>query len=96
MIMEQGCTIRLWEDGMWLTRWRRSIIAVSYTHLDVYKRQAYTYHSDLSDYLKTIERYALMNTLPIRVSANKIYTYFPVSYTHLDVYKRQDTTDNPR
>lgn len=41
------------------------------------KKEAYTYHSDLSDYLKTIERYALMNTLPIRVSANKIYTYFP-------------------
>ena len=39
------------------------------------KKEAYTYHSDLSDYLKTIERYALMNTLPIRVSANKIYTY---------------------
>lgn len=41
------------------------------------KEETYTYHSDLSDYLKTIERYALMNTLPIRVSANKIYTYFP-------------------
>lgn len=41
------------------------------------KKETYTYHSDLSDYLKTIERYALLNTLPIRVSANKIYTYFP-------------------
>lgn len=41
------------------------------------KKEVYTYHSDLSDYLKTIERYALLNTLPIRVSANKIYTYFP-------------------
>ena len=33
MIMEQGCTIRLWEDGMWLTRWRRSIIGR--VHMDI-------------------------------------------------------------
>lgn len=47
------------------------------TSMKLLKEEAYIYHSDLSDYLKTIERYAFMNTLPIRVSANKIYTYFP-------------------
>lgn len=41
------------------------------------KEENFTYHLDLSDYVKTINRYALMNTLPIRVSANKIYTYYP-------------------
>ena len=41
------------------------------------KEENFTYHLDLSDCVKTINRYALMNTLPIRVSANIIYTYYP-------------------
>lgn len=41
------------------------------------KEDAFIYHLDLNDYLKTINRYAFMGTLPIRVSANKIYTYYP-------------------
>ena len=57
--------------------------AVSYTHLDVYKRQAYTQEETIQNLVKSqgeisdchIERYG-----------NVIY---PVSYTHLDVYKRQ-------
>lgn len=43
----------------------------------LFKREVFEYHSDLSDYLKTIERYSFRGTHPIRVSANKIYTYFP-------------------
>ena len=46
---------------------------VSYTHLDVYKRQAYTtYGTSRANAYKILED-----------SLN------PVSYTHLDVYKRQ-------
>ena len=41
------------------------------------KEETFEYHSDLSDYLKTINRYAFAYALPIRVSANKIYTYYP-------------------
>lgn len=41
------------------------------------KKEAYTYHSDLSDYLKTIERYALMNTL--------LYESVPTRYTPISL-----------
>ena len=58
--------------------------AVSYTHLDVYKRQ-----------LKSVKGLASLDeiaTTPIDDFYDKIdykgYTY-SVSYTHLDVYKRQ-------
>ena len=72
---------------------------VSYTHLDVYKRQA----DALSEY-----KVAKVNSLTVRVGvlANVMPAAFefafealtddtifsgarPVSYTHLDVYKRQ-------
>ena len=58
------------------------IRAVSYTHLDVYKRQI-------------VARFEFTRTLfPafqidfIQAHRNRD-TVFPVSYTHLDVYKRQ-------
>ena len=65
------------------------ITAVSYTHLDVYKRQArheaaeLGYETvDFNDPAKAcFETLFLINTVPDRVIA--------VSYTHLDVYKRQ-------
>lgn len=41
------------------------------------KQETFTYHTDWSDYLKSINRYAFMGCQPIRVSANKIYTCFP-------------------
>ena len=44
---------------------------------ELLRKEAFTYHSDLSCYLKTINRYALTGGMPIRVSANKIYTYYP-------------------
>ena len=52
-------------------------MAVSYTHLDVYKRQYYTILA--SDGGNTL-CYPQHLSLP---------TVAPVSYTHLDVYKRQ-------
>ena len=64
---------------------------VSYTHLDVYKRQVrYTPHT----------RYPAHSCLPAKTEAQfflwKLYfkeqtcaLRLPVSYTHLDVYKRQ-------
>ena len=50
--------------------------AVSYTHLDVYKRQE---HSSIFGSL--LSRESIVN------SGNSYFN--PVSYTHLDVYKRQ-------
>ena len=56
--------------------------SVSYTHLDVYKRQVYTFLGDNSS-LTFSTNFSL-------VSKSSPYpTYISVSYTHLDVYKRQ-------
>lgn len=41
------------------------------------KQESFEYHSDLSDYLKTINQFFFITGYPRRVSANKIYTYFP-------------------
>ena len=49
--------------------------SVSYTHLDVYKRQ-----------LQSVRARWLPNTVCQTISA---LSAMPVSYTHLDVYKRQ-------
>ena len=55
---------------------------VSYTHLDVYKRQVYHGDDDHVDFLNQV--YALTSqTNPLHADV------WPVSYTHLDVYKRQ-------
>ena len=59
------------------------MIPVSYTHLDVYKRQEQT------DRLRKVqdELFTLKETnsdLKLELALK------PVSYTHLDVYKRQD------
>ena len=61
-------------DGKRLSRKERmALISVSYTHLDVYKRQvSYPYF------------WSVHQTSP----EGPIY-YASVSYTHLDVYKRQ-------
>ena len=58
------------------------IVAVSYTHLDVYKRQ------DLRNPIAIIQGYA--QYLQLSLSGDKISREKTVSYTHLDVYKRQD------
>ena len=63
---------------------------VSYTHLDVYKRQeqGYTFAVvlDLSKYFDTLNHEILINLLRKNVKDERVV---PVSYTHLDVYKRQ-------
>ena len=57
---------------------------VSYTHLDVYKRQSY----DRSD--KARERDDTQNRDNYRRNFTPpAHSIKPVSYTHLDVYKRQ-------
>ena len=55
---------------------------VSYTHLDVYKRQAYfrVYSGTMNS-----GSYVLNATKDKKERVGRI----PVSYTHLDVYKRQ-------
>ena len=55
--------------------------AVSYTHLDVYKRQ-------LKKILKLLEQGRLYIKL-LRMVVQKLRIPESVSYTHLDVYKRQ-------
>ena len=55
--------------------------AVSYTHLDVYKRQFKHLSEDCQEYYFDFEAYAS------HLLGNRRY---PVSYTHLDVYKRQE------
>ena len=53
-------------------------VAVSYTHLDVYKRQVYHVFTYNSDVVHVIVPAFLFTSI-----------HSPVSYTHLDVYKRQ-------
>ena len=56
--------------------------AVSYTHLDVYKRQAVTAGPSTRDAGRVAQPSAGRWATSVRRSS-------PVSYTHLDVYKRQ-------
>ena len=74
---------------------------VSYTHLDVYKRQMLEHHKPAKDiyedgslFLDFSEQFASLNGKPLALSAMEYkmflgMTEIPVSYTHLDVYKRQ-------
>ena len=79
------------EEGEWL-------LAVSYTHLDVYKRQDYTYetwgHTSTLSFPKTnstiVSKYNTDGKL-----LEIVYSDSPVSYTHLDVYKRQIIDSHP-
>ena len=58
---------------------RPVLIPVSYTHLDVYKRQ-------LIDCMPSLG----MITINALAAADSVIIPTPVSYTHLDVYKRPD------
>ena len=85
------------------------IEAVSYTHLDVYKRQAGIEPAKPCRDLDAEDRRRLIDALmsladSIRdetflpcpsKSLDSMYSIKPVSYTHLDVYKRQSPT-SPR
>ena len=83
---------------------KHSLNSVSYTHLDVYKRQENRslYRFFLSDSIDIDGRKnfvirfrdaGIKKPVPQRKFNGYIYvdaeTYGPVSYTHLDVYKRQ-------
>ena len=57
-------------------------ISVSYTHLDVYKRQGLKY----DPYGKSV---FIQKTVCIKTAQNARCSSTAVSYTHLDVYKRQ-------
>ena len=65
------------------------LLSVSYTHLDVYKRQL--------DEQKRVDGRGMDDIRPLasevgvipRVHGSGMFTRGPVSYTHLDVYKRQ-------
>ena len=63
-------------------------MAVSYTHLDVYKRQAITEYIDALDGTPTLTGKTPLEKGVIHMM-NKRAELEPVSYTHLDVYKRQ-------
>ena len=63
---------------------------VSYTHLDVYKRQVVCHDRVATGFVNTIDGHVVIPPLmsPAGIAA---LTVSPgtVSYTHLDVYKRQ-------
>ena len=62
-------------------------ISVSYTHLDVYKRQNVIYFIKKISAVKIMECIELDNK--IKITDVHDLDLAPVSYTHLDVYKRQ-------
>ena len=68
-------------------------VTVSYTHLDVYKRQDTGYA--IPDFYKEDE--SCLDILGEAIQQTLLNTgniYVPVSYTHLDVYKRQIQANN--
>ena len=69
---------------LFLFRFMLCLVPVSYTHLDVYKRQANPV------LIHSLKRYAVLRRmgLPVALCLSDKGIY-PVSYTHLDVYKRQ-------
>ena len=72
--------------------------AVSYTHLDVYKRQAQAREGTqlvLQQLGKLLPPSARLDLFDPEVVLSML-NQEPVSYTHLDVYKRQARTVNQR
>ena len=66
--------------------------AVSYTHLDVYKRQVQHDALHLAFGNIVVYRYRAVATKDVQLSPliqGVVDGFRPVSYTHLDVYKRQ-------
>ena len=70
-----------------------SIVAVSYTHLDVYKRQLSYYPFDFAqimlNYMDVVHEPGMVGYEKL-TKANVPVIIMAVSYTHLDVYKRQN------
>ena len=63
--------------------------AVSYTHLDVYKRQVMTQPGETDGYGAFEHVQALIQQAGTQF-LDYVIVNDPVSYTHLDVYKRQN------
>ena len=61
------------------------LYAVSYTHLDVYKRQGCDFGCGPPQLRDKVSRDGAILVVPMGQS----YNISAVSYTHLDVYKRQ-------
>ena len=68
-----------------------SIRPVSYTHLDVYKRQDKEYQAVFleNEYIKVMILPELGGRIQRAYDKTNDYDFVSVSYTHLDVYKRQ-------
>ena len=66
----------------WIGAEAHYIDSVSYTHLDVYKRQVYPQ----TERNGKTQGVASQNGIIGRIRQSSLH---PVSYTHLDVYKRQ-------
>ena len=62
--------------------------AVSYTHLDVYKRQLPFRHRLLRPNTKLKVEF-FMASVVVEIDSVDLFGINTVSYTHLDVYKRQ-------
>ena len=68
------------------------ILSVSYTHLDVYKRQHWLSGNSCPVFqYKTFEKYSILYLAKKLQALYEMprYSIKSVSYTHLDVYKRQ-------
>ena len=69
------------------------LVSVSYTHLDVYKRQPYEYANGFVPSNWNGRKYngdiSISSALSNSWNAAALQTFSAVSYTHLDVYKRQ-------
>ena len=65
---------------------------VSYTHLDVYKRQTYEQANNLLEGIGSTMRVNDDELIDQDANGGQPYRLYldAVSYTHLDVYKRQD------
>ena len=70
----------------WVLKYLQKYRSVSYTHLDVYKRQP-KYANRIIKQLKAFKKAKKLDDSydPYKAA----YGSMPVSYTHLDVYKRQ-------
>ena len=91
---EQYQTIRIYR--VWIMEVKTlgelcDIVSVSYTHLDVYKRQLENDGSKATDaWRKSGDNWFYLDSYGNMVVNQLIDdTYYAVSYTHLDVYKRQ-------
>ena len=70
--------------------------AVSYTHLDVYKRQGLDRAHGDSDQIRLQLGAVRLQGIRQGADLHGCGSLIPVSYTHLDVYKRQGSSMLPR